>query len=236
VSTSLQRSHSITGFLKKECLEVTGDGTSTLKTLILNYHRAQFRQKELFSKHESKLNDVIPMGERYCLSQALNLSRGGRLVSLEHEKDEQLLAIFDALSHYSGNFYYGRYDIRCQSIADLKCGKNFSILEYNGCGAEPHHVYGNGNNFFEACKILVDHWNILYRISDYNYKNGIPRWNYADGLRFIRKARAHFKDLQELDATFEFTDDSRVASINDFSQSAVPAYPVNVVVNSNNLA
>ena len=27
------------------------------------------------------------------------------------------------------------------SIEDLKNGKNFSILEFNGCGAEPNHIY-----------------------------------------------------------------------------------------------
>ncbi len=136
-----QQKGTITGFIKKEFLEVRGDGRSTLLELIKNYDRVQFRLQEMKAKHEHKLYDIIPKNEIYILSYALNLSRGGKLVSLEHEKDEGLLKIFDNLSHYTRHFYYGRYDLKCASIEDLKEGKRFSILEYNGSGAEPHHAY-----------------------------------------------------------------------------------------------
>ncbi len=136
-----QQKGTITGFIKKEFLEVRGDGRSTLLELIKNYDRVQFRLQEMKAKHEHKLYDIIPKNEIYILSYALNLSRGGKLVSLEHEKDEGLLKIFDNLSHYTRHFYYGRYDLKCASIEDLKEGKSFSILEYNGSGAEPHHAY-----------------------------------------------------------------------------------------------
>lgn len=194
----------ITGFIQKEFMHVVGDGIHTLEQLILDYSRAQFRLKELFSKHESKLKTVIPGGEQFYLSYALNLSRGGRLISLEHEKDKRLLDVFDNLSLYMKSFYYGRYDIKCASIEDLKSGKNFSILEYNGCGAEAHHVYGNGFTFFEACKILIEHWNILFKISQMNLQNGVPRWSHAEGKTFSQQARQHFKILKKLDVQFEF--------------------------------
>ena len=48
----------ITGFLKKEYLEVIGDGESTLLQLIRAYPRVQFRLKEVVAKHEKKLNDI----------------------------------------------------------------------------------------------------------------------------------------------------------------------------------
>ena len=156
-----EQSGTITGFIKKEFLEVKGDGKSTLWELIKSYDRVQFRLDEMKAKHEHKLNEVIPDGGIYILSHALNLSRGSRLVSLEHEKDERLLKVFDGLSNYTKQFYYGRYDIKCTSVEDLKAGKNFSILEYNGSGAEPHHAYGNGNTLWQAQKIFLHHWKII---------------------------------------------------------------------------
>lgn len=189
----------ITGFIRKEHLEVTGDGQSTLWQLICSYPRAQFRLDEMKAKHRANLNQVIPPGERYCLSPALNLSRGGKLVSLEDEIDDQLLDTFDRLSHHTGSFYYGRYDIKCSSLQDLKAGKNFSILEYNGSGAEPHHVYGNGYNIFQACGILVSHWRMLCLIARTNHKNGIQYWGLRSGWRFIRKASKHIEALKQLD-------------------------------------
>jgi hypothetical protein len=212
----------ITGFLKKEAMEVIGNGKDTLRQLILHYPRAQFRLKELFSKHESKLNTIIPAGQHFQLSEALNLSRGGKLVSLADEKDERLLSIFDELSHYTKNFYYGRYDIKCASVEDFKHGKNFSILEYNGSGAEPHHVYGNNNSLFTACRILVEHWRILYEISQYNYQQGIPRWSYREGLRFTKNAREHFKKLKAIDASFEFKSTSGI-TVSNPARNAIPS-------------
>lgn len=189
----------ITGFIRKEFLSVTGDGSSTLLDLLLAYPRVRYRLEEMKSKHKNRLNDVIPEGEVFYLSHALNLSRGGKLVSLAHEKDERLLKVFDDLSHYTGHFYYGRYDLKCRSIEDLKQGKNFYILEYNGCGAEPHHIYGNGNTLVEAYGIVLQHWRVLYAISRYNERNGIEYWEFRKGYKFLRNAKRHFRQLKQLD-------------------------------------
>jgi hypothetical protein len=195
----------ITGFIRKEFLEVTGDGISTLWQLISRYPRVQFRLEEMRVKHEHRLNDVLPAGQVYCLSQALNLSRGGKLVSLEHEKDPRLLKVFDDLSHHTQTFYFGRYDIRCQSIEQLKEGRGYSILEYNGSGAEPHHVYGNGYSLWEACAILVSHWKKLYGISIANRRNGHAYWRLKTGLNFMRKTSQHLEQLRKIDSETPIT-------------------------------
>lgn len=189
----------ITGFVKKEYLQVTGDGVSTLDRLISNYERGTFRVDELRSKNADRLNDVIPDGTQYILSHALNLSRGGKLVSLEHEKDDSLLKVFDGISLYARHFYYGRFDIKCASVESLKKGKDFCILEFNGCGAEPHHIYGNNNTLLQAYRIVLKHWKVLYQISVMNHHKGIPYWKYKEGLAFLKNAKKHFKILKELD-------------------------------------
>ena len=192
----------ITGFLMKDYLQVRGDGRSTLCELITASPRAYLRIKELKLKHKDKLDDIIPEGKMFRLSDALNLSRGGKLVCLEHEKDERLLETINKLSCYSRHFYYGRYDIKCASVEDLKRGENFTILEYNGSGGEPHHVYGNGNSLFTACKILLQHWDVLYKISKHNHKKGISYWKLAEGWKFLKEANKHVSLLRKLDLEF----------------------------------
>lgn len=203
----------ISGLIRKECMEVSGDGVNNLRHLILNYPRAQFFTKELLARHHDKLNVVLKDGERFVLSDALNLSRGGRLVNISHQIDKQLLHVFDEFSRYT-NFFYGRYDIKCDSIEEMKEGKNFSILEFNGCGGEAHHVY-SGYSFFQACKILIEHWNILYEISKRNTARGILPWKYSDGQAFMVNARRHFNSLEELDQRFQFTPEFK-AELDDF--------------------
>lgn len=200
-----QQGH-ITGFVRKEPMEVKGDGRKTLLQLAQEHPRARFRMGEIRSKHANRLGEVIGAGEIVSLSSAANLSRGGKLVSLSHEKDDSLLKVFDDLSHYAKHFYYGRYDIKCASVEDLKKGRNFSILEFNGSGAEPHHIYGNGNTLLEAHTILLRHWKVLYTISKLNYARGIKYWKFSTGLRHLKLARKHFKSLKELDAKIFLAD------------------------------
>ena len=195
-----QQKGTITGFLKKEFLQVTGDGRSTLYQLTESYERVRFRLEEMTAKHADNLEIILPAGEVYFLSYALNLSRGGRLISLEHEKDERLLKVFDELSLHAKHFYYGRYDIKCESVEDLKKGKNFSILEYNGCGAEPHHAYGNGNSLLQAYGIFLHHWRVLYKISQYNHRNGFPRWGFRRGWNYLKKGKVNFRVIKKLDS------------------------------------
>ena len=192
----------ITGFLRKESMQVTGDGYSKLLELMKRDSMAKFRLKELRSKHSGMLDTVLPAGQTYILSFARNLSRGGKLVSMSHEIDEKLLAVFDRISLYKNCFFYGRYDILCTTIEDLKEGRNYSILEFNGAGAEPHHVYGMGNNLFQAQRILLKHWSILFKISVMNRRRGIAFWPYSKGRSFLSQAKNHFSRLRKLDREF----------------------------------
>lgn len=197
-----QKSGTITGFIRKESLEITGDGHSTVDELIAANPRVCFRLEEMRAKHADTLNGILQLGEKFCLSQALNLSRGCRLVSLENEIDESLVEIFDELSSYSDTLFYGRYDIKCASVEDLKQGKNFSIIEYNGCGAEPHHVYGNSNSFLKACLILAQHWLILFKIARSNHVRGFEYDGFAKGWKTMISCRKYFSQLRKLDAAF----------------------------------
>lgn len=192
----------ITGFVRKEALEVVGDGISTLQTLMKQFEtRPGFKFDEWEGKHQARLHEVIPAGETFKLAWVANLSRGGKMVNIEHEKDDRLLKFFDDLSHSSKHLFYGRYDIKCTSVEDLKAGKNFSILEFNGTGAEPHHMYGNGNNLLQAFKIIMYHWNVLYHIARYHNKQGVPYKTLREGLRFTKASNRHFNYLRVLDAT-----------------------------------
>lgn len=191
----------ITGFVRKDALEVTGDGTSTLQQLMKGLEsRPGFKPLEWEIKHRSRLQNVIPAGEIFKLAWVANLSRGGTMVNIEDQKDDQLLQVFDGLSHYSNQLFYGRYDIKCTSVEDLKAGKNFSILEFNGTGAEPHHMYHNGNNLLQAFQIIMFHWKVMFSIARYHNKKGVPYKTLREGLRFTKTSNRHFNHLRVLDA------------------------------------
>lgn len=189
----------VTGFLHKIPLQVTGDGKCTLEELILEHPKGKKRTAELHSKHKEKWNSVIPAGEKYMLSYAANHNRGAHFVDLKEHIDEQLVSIFDTISHNINDFFYGRYDIMCTSVEDLKKGKNFTILEYNGCGAEPNHFYDTGYTLIGAYKEILKHWKALYEISKYNSQQGIKPWPLQKGRQFLNDTKKHIKRMKEID-------------------------------------
>ena len=193
----------ITGFIQKELMEVKGDGRSSLLQLIKEHPKGKYRETEMRIKHADYLATVLPSEERYYLAHAANLNRGANFVNLHHLISDELLQVFDAISHPT-QFYYGRYDLKCHSIEDLKKGKNFLILEFNGSGAEPNHVYNAGYTLRQAHKEFLKHWEVLYQISRHNHERGITYWPFMKGWQFLKEARGHLKVLEEFDKKILF--------------------------------
>ncbi|GAB4091756.1 ATP-grasp domain-containing protein [Flaviaesturariibacter terrae] len=187
----------ITGFLQKEPMSVTGDGSSTLLQLIEQHPNARFRVEEMRQKHD--VTRVLPAGEKFFLTYAANLNRGGVFYNLHREIDPTLVRLMDGINLYSKEFYYGRYDLKAASLEDLRAGKNFLLLEYNGSGAEPNHVYQQNMTLRAAHREILRHWKVLYEISMINRRNGIPVWPLRKGWRFLQGSKAHFKLLKQLD-------------------------------------
>lgn len=188
----------ITGFIQKELMEVWGDGKKTLIELIQEHPKARYREEEMRIKHAAHLDEVLPDKQRFYLTHAANLNRGARFVNLFHLVDDRLLALFDSLSHRA-QFYYGRYDLKCRTIDDLKNGEHYSILEFNGSGAEPNHVYNDGLTLRQAQKVFLRHWKVLYEISKYNHERGIRYWPFQKGWAFLKEAKKHLGVLEEYD-------------------------------------
>ncbi|MEO6490557.1 MAG: hypothetical protein ABIO04_11500 [Ferruginibacter sp.] len=194
-----QETGTITGFLHKIPLHVTGDGKHTLEELVLKHPKAAKRSSELHSKHKETWKTVIKRGEKYVLSYAANHNRGAHFIDLKEHIDESLVAVFDKISHGINDFFYGRYDIMCHSIEELKQGKNFSILEYNGCGAEPNHFYDTGYSLLGAYAEILKHWKALFEISRYNRNAGFKPWPFKKGNRFLKKTNELFRIMRDAD-------------------------------------
>ena len=189
----------ITGFILKDYLHVTGDGKKTVEHLVKKHPKAMYRVTEMKRKHEANWLSVPKDGENYYLSVAGNHNRGARFINLHKEIDQQLQEVFDRINDESPGFYYGRYDIKCTSIEDLKKGNNISILEYNGAGAEPNHIYDCGMSYFNALKVISSHWRHMYRIGKINSRNGIPYWGFRKSYRFMQQLKKDFKELRRRD-------------------------------------
>ncbi len=189
----------ITGFLHKIPLQVIGNGVNKLEELITNHPKGHKWIDLLKIKHFENWHQIIAVGEVYVLSYAANHNRGAQFIDLKEAVDQDLVAVFDAISNSGTEFYYGRYDIMCTSLKDLKKGTNFTILEYNGCGAEPNHFYDTGYTLWQAYNEILKHWKALYEICKYNKSLGVKPWPFQKGRKFLTHSRKLTNEMKAVD-------------------------------------
>ena len=176
----------ISGMVGKKAVKVVGDGQNTLEALILNNPRFYFQKEYLFKKFNHLLENVIPRTEEVMLSTIGNHARGSEFVDLTSMVDEKLEQQIDSISNKIPQFYFGRYDIKYNSLEELSEGKNFKIIELNGAGSAPTHIYDPNFSLLNAWKVLTRHWKYLYDISIMNQQRGIGFMSFKDGMRMIK--------------------------------------------------
>ncbi|HMV07832.1 MAG TPA: hypothetical protein PK325_02440 [Cyclobacteriaceae bacterium] len=176
----------VTSVVIKDMLTVTGDGRSNLQELILAKPRAKLQWPKLANAHSQRLTNVLPAGEKFVLNSIGNHSLGTTFVNGEHLINERLSKTFDVISKQIDGFYFGRYDLRCASIEALYEG-DIKIMELNGCGAEPAHIYHPGFSLWKAFGILFTHWKNIFLISMQNHRRGIAFTSYREGKEIYKK-------------------------------------------------
>lgn len=176
----------ITGIVSKEFLSVTGNGKQTIRELCLTDKRFILQLDALQKMHGNALNTILPPGEKKELVPYGNHARGAKFIDDSHRITNTLNEQIDRILQRVDGFYYGRLDIRFKSWDELEKGKGFSIIELNGAGSEPTHMYDPRHSIFFAWKEIVKHWDLCYRISIRNHKNGIPYMSFSEGVKMFR--------------------------------------------------
>jgi hypothetical protein len=178
--------NSITG---KEFLSVQGDGKKTLRELVIDYDRARLQWQHLKEKYKGQLEKVLPNGKKEVLVSIGNHCLGTKFLNGNHLITPQLSKSFDIISKQIDGFYFGRYDLRCATLEDLEKGK-VKIVELNGCGAEPSHIYDPEASLWKGIDDLITHWQNLYRVSKENHRRGVAYLSFQEGRMIYKKFKA----------------------------------------------
>jgi hypothetical protein len=169
--------NSITG---KEFLAVMGDGKKTLQELILEKDRAKIQWSVLQAVYKNRLSEILPAWKKLELVSIGNHCLGTTFLNCNFLITEKLSSSFDKISKQIDGFYFGRFDLRCNSLSDLENGK-VKIVELNGCGAEPSHIYQPGFPLLKGIKTIITHWRNLYQVSKENHQRGVPYLSFKEG-------------------------------------------------------
>lgn len=180
----------------KEFLHVTGDGRSSVRDLIAAKPRALLQMERLEQTHAHVLDSVPAPGEKVSLGVVGNHSKGTLFINGTDQADERLAEVFDRLADAMPGFYYGRFDIKCESLDLLKEGKGFKFIELNGICSEPTHIYDQSRMTYPgALRTILRHWTLVARISAMNHRNGVPFMPVGQVIRAFKDLSAYQKRL-----------------------------------------
>ncbi len=183
----------ITSVVRKGFLSIRGDGQHTVQELLEQNVRAVLQADMSSPAVQSIAANVPRKGEEIEIESIGNHCRGTTFFDAGDWIDDALTITFDEVADQIEEFYFGRFDIRCRSIEDLRKGEHFKILELNGAGAEPGHIYQPGYSLIQAYKDVTWHLKLLFEVSRANRRRGHKYWKFSDGWNKLQEVRTYNK-------------------------------------------
>lgn len=147
---------------------IVGDGVKTIECLMDECPRCSRLAHVYKPRHRTKLSHVLQAGEIYALNFAGSHSRGSIFRNGEAHICEDLTNVFDRIAQDFKDLHFARFDVRFKSLSELKKGKNFSIVEVNGVGAEATHIWDCDMTLLQAYKTLAAQWRHAFAIGALN--------------------------------------------------------------------
>jgi hypothetical protein len=190
---------SISGIVAKEFLTVIGNGNTSVEELLLQHPRYVLQLTALRKMKEIDLKEILKAGEEKVIVPFGNHARGAKFIDAADKINQALENAIDEICRQVPGFFYGRLDIKFTNWKDLNEGKKLSIIELNGAGSEPTHMYDPSHSLFFAWKEIIRHWKILWRISTWNHKNKKhPYLNFKTGIKMFKENKAVEKKLDTM--------------------------------------
>lgn len=175
----------ITWIVEKQFMFLEWDGVNTFEQLVYYHPRSKYYYNQMRSEYEIQRKSIPVRGEKIQLNYIGNHCRWSVFYDVSNLINPELEKIFDNISKEIDWFYFGRYDIKVKSIEDLKQG-NMKIIELNGIGSLPTHIYDPKHTIWNAYSTIFKHRDIAYRISRINYQKGILYTPLKEALKIIK--------------------------------------------------
>lgn len=165
---------------------LTGDGTSTVETLIRRHPRFSMQARKFLARLNGRAESVLSEGETLPLAVAGNHCQGTEFRDGAHLMTPALECRIDAIARSFIGFFFGRFDVRYTDAEAFRAGRDFAIVELNGASSESTNLYDPSRSLLEAYRILLRQWRILFVIGAANRDRGHPVTPAVELMRTVR--------------------------------------------------
>lgn len=162
---------------------VIGDGRSTARQLMEARPEYAICKTGLY-KYSQRLDLIPEEGQRLALLDQASHTYGAIFSDISDRLTPELSQWANRFCSDIDGFYYGRFDIRADSLATApETGK---IIELNGCMSEPIHMYDESYSLQFALKAFFSYYSRAYTIARYNKRQGDTIDAYPSVKDFVR--------------------------------------------------
>jgi hypothetical protein len=166
---------------------VTGDGRRSLRELIVADPRTGRLPERLFlTRLGPQLEEVPASGEQVRLVFVGNHCKGSTFRDGREHVTEALTDRIDAIARAMPDFHFGRFDLRFRSLAELRRGSGFTIIEINGVGSEATHIWDPRTRLVDAYAAQFEHYRAAFEIGRQMRKAGHRPAGLSATLRLWR--------------------------------------------------
>ena len=179
----------------KAFLTVVGDGQQTVKFLLMQTSRG-ILQIDRLEKEKPELLKYIPQLEEKVVVEPIgNHCRGTKFLNYNHLITPEMVIAFDKIQADLPNCYVFRLDVKTPSISDLQAGRNIKILEINGVGSDPAHIFDPDTPIFEIWAAYLRLWKKIFEVSTALHRLGVPYMTLKEYKKFVKIQ----KDMERLE-------------------------------------
>ncbi len=179
----------------KEFLTVIGDGKLAVQCLLMQNPRGILQIDRLKRESADLLCSIPKAGEKVVVEHIGNHCRGTKFLNYNHLISKEMVAGFDKIQADLPGCFVFRLDIKTPSVSDLQKGKNVKILEINGVGSDPAHIFDPNIPLIETWSAYLKLWKKIFEVSTAQHRLGVPYMTLNEYKIFVTRQ----KEVEDLE-------------------------------------
>ncbi|MCX8472982.1 MAG: hypothetical protein ORN85_04970 [Sediminibacterium sp.] len=192
----------ITSITKKTPLIIVGNGKQTLEQLVYENQRSIVLYYDFKARFESVWNEIVPENHKIIINAIGNHARGSIFINQTAKTNsadlKKLEVLIDNIVEKSPGIYFGRFDIKTKNFESLVQGKHFKIIEFNGAGAIPTHIFEPNFPFFAGQKQLIKHIHIMFKIANKLHKShGVKYISWNEYKKYFKLSNQYAQKVKK---------------------------------------
>ncbi len=177
---------------------ITGDGRRTVEQLVRKDRRHRIMAHVFKCSLRDQWTRVPDEGEVVQLTDTGNHSAGCIFSDGADLITPELALAIDRIAEGfagedgmggEGGLDFGRFDLRYQSVEELKQGTGFGVVELNGVTSESTNLYDPEQGHRWAMDTLREQWRVLYKLGEWRKEAGVEPMTRRELVKLVLGSR-----------------------------------------------